>query len=159
MGIIDSEAAREKIIRLLPIKVSWDMTYDGVDFDFSRAQRFLKPLQQDEISGGELDTSWEVLLLFGAANYCDGGGGQPVLGLHKLTGEVWAIDIEMDSMYFVSSDVDRFIESFLVLDAYFRLKILPKDQVEPMLRKIDPLVYDRSDWKSLWDYHGSEEER
>jgi hypothetical protein len=94
------------------------------------------------------------LLIFGEYDYAEGGGANPFLGVRRADGVVYGLDVERSKipMFVLNSSLDAFVKTFDVLDRYLAEKrALPAD-VTQVLRRIDPGVYGRSDWRHFVEF-------
>src|SRR6266487_5307312 len=95
--MIDLEAARLLILRDLPPRVRWLINWTPCDYDFSRSQALLRPIEAADLGDCEIVEEWTSLALFGEEDFAKGGGARPFIGIHRETREVFGLDIERES--------------------------------------------------------------
>ncbi|HYL98110.1 MAG TPA: hypothetical protein VEZ90_04085 [Blastocatellia bacterium] len=61
------------------------------------------------------------------------------------------LEIDAEAVFFVNSDMDKFIDSFLILDAFLRFGAIPDESVEAKLAAIDPQGYPKSQWRGIFE--------
>lgn len=151
MTNISLDQARKKVAGALPVHVRWLVGDYPIDFDFSRAQSDLKPMTVSDTNGFEILQEWQSLYLFGEQNYAEGGGAAPYLGIHRDTGQVFALDVESEAspLSLLNSDIDKFISTFDVFDRSVRHRTLQIEQVAGLLEEIDPVAFAESEWSGL----------
>ncbi len=149
----DIESIRLQIMTRLPVRVRWLVSGTPLDFDFSRSQVPLASITTNDVVGGPVEGEWTSLRIFGEEDYAEGGGAAPYLGVHAESGEIFGLDVEREAsqMFFLNSDVDRFIQTFLALDRVLRLGGPPDAQIGERLKEIDPGAFERSEWRLLSD--------
>jgi hypothetical protein len=150
---LDLSTMQSAIVAALPAYVRWTVNGIPLDFDFSCAQRGLRELSGEICERG--DKEWGNLLMFGKYDWSEGGGAAPWLCIRKTDGVVCGLDLERESAIFVlNSSLERFIQTFGLLNEYLGGGTqLPLD-VEKRVRDIDPKSYPGSDWRLLVDYLG-----
>ncbi len=153
MTNISLDQARKKLAGALPVRVRWLIKNYPIDFDFSRAQDDLKPITVSDTNGFEIPQEWQFLSLFGKRDYAEGGGAAPYLGIHRDTGQVFALDVESEasSLSLLNSDIDKFISTFDVFDRSVRQRTLQIEQVAGLVEAIDPAAFAESEWGGLRD--------
>ena len=85
--MINLDLVRRKIMHALPARARWFVDDSPLDFDFSRAQRDLRPIGESDTSGFEIPQEWLSIYLFGEEDYAQDGGAAPYLGVHADTGD------------------------------------------------------------------------
>jgi hypothetical protein len=150
----DIDSIRSQIVARLPVRVRWLVNGTPLDFDFSRSQAPLRSVAACDVVGGPVEEAWTSLRLFGEEDHAEGGGARPFLGVHSESGEIFGLDVEREAsqMFLLNSDVDRFIQTFLVLDHALRFGGSLGAQVGERLKQIDPGAFERSEWRLLSDY-------
>jgi len=153
MTNISLDQARKKLAGALPVRVRWLVGSCPIDFDFSRAQDDLKPMTVSDTNGFEVPREWQSLSLFGEQDYAEGGGAAPYLGIHRDTGQVFALDVESESspLCLLNSDIDKFILTFDVIDRSVRQRTFQIEQVAGLAEEIDPAAFADSEWSGLID--------
>jgi len=159
MAIVDLEHVRTQVATRVPVRVRWVLNGTPLDFDFSRARSPLQTLESADMSG-DIEKEWTRLYLFAEQRFAEGGGASPWIGVHQKNGEVFGLDVEREStaMFFMNSDVDRFIKTFLVFDEALRLGKISLKALSSAATQIDPLGYSKSDWRVLAEYVISNDE-
>ena len=149
---LDVEAARSAIIAGLPTRTRWMLEDTPLDFDFTQAHECLRKLTTDDFSG-DMDKEWTDLLIFGRYDYAEGGGASPWITIRKTDGAVRGLDFEREPAVFVyNSSIERFIQTFSLLDRYLgHCQPLPS-AIEARVREIDSDGYPASDWRLLIEY-------
>src|SRR5215831_7323987 len=92
--MINLELIRQEVVRALPVRARWRIKDTALDFDFTRSRQQLRTIAPNDLSGGVIESEWSVFYLFGQADFADGGGASPYLGVHQITGEICGIDVE-----------------------------------------------------------------
>lgn len=153
MTSISLDQARKRLARALPVRVRWLIENYPIDFDFSRAQDDLKPMTISDTNGFDIPQEWQSLCLFGEQSYAEGGGAAPYLGIHRDTGQVFALDVENESspLSLLNSDIDKFLSTFDAFDRFVRQGTLPIKQVAGLIEEIDPAAFAESEWSDLLD--------
>ena len=151
MTPISLDQARKKLAETLPVRVRWLVGNSPLDFDFSRAQDDLRPITVSDTNGFEIPQEWQLIYLFGEQDYAEGGGAAPYLGIHKDTGQVFALDVENEEfpLTMLNTDVDKFISTFHVFDRAVGQGTLPIEQVAHLAEGIDPAAFAESEWGGL----------
>ena len=157
----DLELIRSEVSSRLPLRTRWLIAGTPLEFDFSRSQRPLKKVYPSDLNGCDIDKEWTALYLFGEENFAEGGGARPWLGVHKDTGEIFGLDIERESsvMFFLNSNITRFVETFRVFNDAIDLGTVAYTAMASVARGIDPLSFDRSEWRVLAGRLSNEDER
>ena len=152
--MIDTESIRLEIVRRLPIRMHWSLGGESLDFDFSRSQSPLRPVAPPDLNGCGIETGWNSLFLFGEQDFADGGGASPYLGVHQDTGEVCGLDVERKTspVFLLNSNIDRFIRTVQKIDEMFRHASRVPSTLSEVLTEIDPVAFERSDWKDFSSY-------
>jgi hypothetical protein len=158
--MINLDLVRRKIMHELPARARWLVGGSPLDFDFSRAQRDLRPIGEADTNGFEIPQEWLTLYLFGEEDYAQGGGAAPYLGVHADTGQVFGLDVERDSspIYLLNSDVDKYILTFDVFDQALRRGTLHVMQVARLAEEVDPVAFVAGEWHYLADAISSDED-
>jgi len=139
----------------LPPRARWLLGDSPLDWDFSRAAHPLEALPEDHAQtlAAILPNDWRELLIFGEDDYAEGGGAQSFLTVHTRTGEVFGVDGERDApVYFLSSSVTAFVETFLLFDRVLRGGVGTASELAEAARAVDPRGFDRSEWRDLAQY-------
>jgi len=148
---INLDNIRKKIVDELPSKIRWYIEGEPLDFDFSWAQFKLDPVSKSFMSC-TIEEEWNNLFVIGDQDYSEGGGATPAITVNSNTGEIFGFDVERSKeniIFFINTDIDKYIESFNLFDEVLRAKNIHKSKLENKLRKIDPNGYDKSDWLLL----------
>jgi hypothetical protein len=122
-----------------------------LDFDFTWAQFKLDAISNSFISC-KIEEDWKTLYVFGVQDYAEDGGATPAITVDSETGNIFGFDAERSKnniIYFINTDIDKYIASFQLFDNVLRTKITSKRQLEKELKEIDPEGYEKSDWKLL----------
>jgi len=150
MGLVDLEDVRVKVYQELPRKAPWVVGGSHLDFDFSRAQNPLKPIQPSDLNGN-IEDQWLRLFLFGEHYYA--GGASPLLGVDSTSGEIYGLDVERETaVFFLNSGVREFNQMFLLFDGVVRLHREPLHLLPSLASAIDPQRFTKSEWRDLADY-------
>lgn len=155
MIMIDSENIRAQVVTQLPAHVRWRVNETPLDFDFSRARDPLRTFGTIDTNGvGDIEKEWTLLYLFGEQHYAEGGGASSWIGVHKEKGEIFGLDLERESsaMFFMNSNLDKFIKTFLIFDEALRYGKIPFKTLSSKAAQIDPLGFLKSEWQDLADY-------
>ena len=136
----------------LPRRARWHIRDTPLDFKFARAERALAPLHEAEING-RIEPEWASLFVFGEQSFAEGGGARPFLGIERGTGHVLGLDVERESscLFLYNSDLDRFIQTFEILDGAIRSGTPPLHTLSTRAARID-VAFAESEWARLLGY-------
>jgi hypothetical protein len=150
----DTESFRSHIVTRLPIRVRWLIKGTPLDFDFSRSLAPLKFITANDIMGGAIDDEWKPLSIFGTNDYAAGGGASSYLCVHTKTGKIFGLDLERQEspMFLFNSDVDKFIQTFLILDQALRLGSFSPQKLPTRLKEVDPDALEYGEWRLLCEH-------
>ena len=148
---IDLDKIAEKVVTELPLKTQWQINDVPLIFDFAWARNKLEPISRSFLSC-KIEEAWETLYVFGDQDYAESGGAKAAITVDSKTGTIFGFDLERTNdniIFFINSDIDKYIESFKLFDTVLRNNETSKGQLEKELQEIDPKGYQRSDWVPL----------
>ena len=146
---VDLEVVSSAIIERLPRRARWWIGGITVDFRFAGSRQEIRKLDQRDV-GEWLDHTWDNLLMFGSEDCCEGGGAFKWITVRMADGLVVGVDLEREpSEFLYSSTVERFIDTFLLVDPYLREGYELPAHIVSAAREIDSDGYEGSDWQLL----------
>lgn len=135
----------------LPVRERWAIGGVPLDFAFTVGRHGLRRLPEDVLEAGE--PAWSDLLAFGEQDFAEGGGARPWLCVRQRDGSVCGFDPEREQPIFpLNSSVERFVETFRLLDGFLGRGVPLPPGCEGQLWAIDPETYPNSDWRLLVEY-------
>lgn len=145
----DAKAVQSAIVAGLPERARWAIGGMTLDYQFCRGIRELTRADLE----GEAEREISGLLIFGDCDYAEGGGAAAWIVLRAADGAVCGLDVERkDALFLFNSSIERFIQTFVLLDGFLsRGQPLPAE-IEARTRDIDPEVYARSEWRLLIEH-------
>ncbi len=125
-----------------------------LDFNFDIDRHRLRRLNDRDTVGGPLPEDWYGYLIIGCYDYAEGGGARPWIAIRESDGHLCGLDIERtgENTFTFNSSLDRFINTFNLLDPYLRAgRDLPLDCASKA-DALDQSVFASSEWRSLIDH-------
>jgi hypothetical protein len=155
--MINLETVRQEVVSRLPVHVRWIVSVwgDSLAFDFSRSLAPLCKIEQSDVSAvTSIEPEWTSLYLFGEEDFADGGGASPYLGVHQDSGEIYGLDVEREEsqVFLLNSNADKFIQTFQTVEEMLRNMPVAPGTLSKALQGIDPVVFQRSEWRDLVGY-------
>jgi hypothetical protein len=129
----------------------WHIAKVPLDFDLSRAQSGLEYLDQPTFEGYPIVGRWKPLYIFGEERYAEGGGAISSLCVSAVSGAVVGLDIEREgeSLFFLNSDLPKFIATFNAFDRAFQRGSTQASSLIAEGIAIDQSGFTKSEWYDL----------
>jgi hypothetical protein len=129
--------------------VRWTVQGTTIDYTFYPYARPLSELLA-EAGCDELVPLGSGLLAFGNYDVSEGGGAEPWLVDRSSDGTVFEFDAEREEpLVPLNSTFEAFRATFDFFDAFLRLGQAAPLNVEDALRSLDPLAFQKSEWRSF----------
>jgi hypothetical protein len=151
---LDMEAIRRTVVAELPLQSRWTFRDTTIDFRFQRSQPGLRCVSDADVSGG-IEAEWATLRVIGEFDVAEGGCARPLIAIRPPDGAVWGLDVEAkrgEEIRYFNSTIERFVQTFHLLDGYLAPGRAVPREVEAKVRRIDPTIYPKSEWKLLLDH-------
>jgi hypothetical protein len=150
---MDAASIQSAIASRLPQHACWLIDNTTVDFSVrSEPCSFVAEIAKWGLSDADVADieHHSDFIVFGMWNFNRGGGARPALVVRQSDGKVFGVDVEAyEPLFLLNSSLQAFIDTFRLLDKYFRQgQPLPAD-LSSLVRNLDPSVYSESDWRNF----------
>jgi hypothetical protein len=148
---LDLKTIQSTALARLPERTRWLIKGVPLDIDFSTARRGLARVGGQHVIGGTPPPQWRKLLIFGEYDYAEGGGAAAWICVREGDGAICGLDPERGEqpVFLFNSSIDRFIDTFLLLDLHLRSARALPDGIVAAARDLDGDAYDASEWRVL----------